>query len=120
MRSAPTMSIPIPPLPATPTPPTAQTLGLATFFEADASRASQRGGRDYTVTRKITDEAGTTAPGGYNLVIEGHITGYPDGRAVRCWSETAEHRPICLFAVVFDRIAFEDAKTGEALSEWKE
>lgn len=108
------------PLPATQTPPTAQSLGLATYFEAEASRAAQRGGRDYTFTRKIDDSAVATTSSEYNLVIEGHITGYSDGRALECWSETAEHRPICLFAVAFDRIAFEDATSREALSEWKE
>lgn len=107
------------PVPATETPPAAQTLGLAQFFNADDSRTDRRGGHPYELTRKLDrpDDSGLGHP--YVLVLEGRIVGYDDGRALRCWSESADHRPVCLYAVRFDRVAFEDPAGGEVLAEWR-
>lgn len=107
------------PAPASPTPPAAPTLGLARLFDAGASRVAQRRNRPYEYVVKAEDGAALTPPEGFELEIEGRITGFPDGRAIRCWSESADHRPVCLFAVTFDRVAFEGAD-GTPISEWKD
>lgn len=105
---------------ATPTPPAAQTLGLARVFEAGGSRVLRRGDRPYEFVRKLPEGDGALLDHAYRLVLEGRVIGYGDGRAAHCWSETADHRPICLFAVVFERVAFEDAEDGTLLAEWRE
>jgi hypothetical protein len=56
----------------------------------------------------------------YRLLLEGKVTGYPDGRAIQCWIEAPDHRPLCIYAVTFDHIAFEDAVTGEDLANWND
>jgi len=104
--------------PATQTPPTQQTLGLARYFKAGESRAIQRGERPYQFTRKIDGDT-SLLDHSYRLRLEGRLVGYADGSAVRCWSETADHRPICLYAVEYDRVAFEDAVSGKTLAEWR-
>ena len=53
------------------------------------------------------------------MVMEGRFATYPDGRVARCWSESSEHQPVCLFAVRFGRIAFEAADDGKVLAEWR-
>jgi hypothetical protein len=108
-----------PPLP-TPTPPAAQTLGLARLFEEGGSRVLRRGERPYEFVRKLPEGDASLLSHSYRLVLEGRVVGFGDGRAVRCWSETANHRPVCLFAVIFDRVAFEDAESGTLLAEWRE
>jgi hypothetical protein len=105
-------------LPATETPPTQQTLGLARYFRAGESRAIQRGERPYQFTLKV-DSATPPSDQGYRLRLEGRLVGYADGRAIHCWSETADHRPICLYAVEYDRVAFEDTE-GKTLAEWRQ
>lgn len=100
------------------TPASAQTLGIATFFEAGGSRVQRRTGRPYEHVQKI--EVGEPLPIGssYRLVLEGKLTALPTGRVVRCWSESSDHRPVCLFAAGIDRVAFED-QDGKLLAEWK-
>lgn len=100
------------------TPASAQTLGLATFFEVGGSRVQRRGGRPYEHVEKIESDAPLPLGGSYRLVLEGKLAALPTGRAVRCWSESSEHRPICLFAAAIDRVAFED-QAGTMLAEWK-
>jgi hypothetical protein len=108
------------PLPATPTPVAAQTIGLARIFEKGGSRVLMRGDRPYQYSLKLPKD-GAVLPGHtYRLVLEGRLVGYGDGRVTHCWSETADHRPICLFAVAYDRVAFEDADSGAVLAEWRE
>lgn len=107
-------------IPATPTPPSAQTLALAQVFETGGSRISRRGARPYEFVRKV-DKADTSAlTHTYRLRLEGRLVGFPDGRVSRCWSESPDHRPICLYAVAYDRVAFLDAATGATLSEWRD
>jgi hypothetical protein len=107
------------PAPAAPTPPSSSTLGLARLFDSSSSRVDQRRDRPYDHVIKASDDSTLTPPQGFELRLEGRITGFPDGRAFRCWSESADHRPICLLAIVFDRVAFEDAD-GALISEWKD
>ncbi|MDO9336679.1 MAG: hypothetical protein Q7T61_09790 [Caulobacter sp.] len=104
--------------PATPTPAATQTLGLARVFEPAGSRVLRRDGRAYEFVRKSTGEPQSVAAS-YRLVLEGRIATFPDGRTVRCAAESPDHRPICLYAVTFDRVAFETAD-GQSLAEWRE
>jgi hypothetical protein len=108
------------PAPATPTPPAAQTVGLATLFPNGGARTARRGERPYEFTRKVAEAEGELLTHSYHLVIEGRLAAFPEGRSIRCWSETPAHRPICLYAVAVERIAFEDAATGKVLTEWRE
>lgn len=113
----PRMNYPVPPVS---TPPTAQTLGLAQLFESGGSRAGRQPGQSYAFTRKLA--AGDTALLGhsYRLVLEGSITGYGDGRALHCAAESPNHHPVCIFAVRFDHVSFEDGDTGETLATWSQ
>jgi hypothetical protein len=106
------------PIPAIPTPPTAQTLGLAQIFGAGASRVNQHAEHPYQFTLKADDT--TPLAHAYNLVLAGTIAGYADGSALKCWMESPEHHPLCLYAVQFSHVAFEDAQSGETLAHWDE
>ena len=102
--------------PATPTPVEAPTLGLAMLHAAEASRVERRGQRPYEHVIKLAPENLDQAPT-FGLVLEGKVSGFADGAAIHCWSESAEHRPVCLYAVDIDRVAFEDAK-ATVLADW--
>lgn len=102
--------------PATPTPIEAPTLGLAMLHAADASRVERRGERPYEHVVKL-DTSEIAQSRTFGLVLEGRISGFTDGAAIHCWSESAEHRPVCLYAVDVDRVAFEDAKSA-VLADW--
>lgn len=116
------------PIPASPdkaadaapvTPPTG-TAGLARLFTEGGSRVFRRDGRPYSFIRKLPEGEVAPAAEGYRLVLEGRVTGFPDGRAVHCRSESPDRRPVCLMAVEFDRVAFEDGATGAVLAEWRD
>lgn len=108
------------PMPATPTPAAAQTLGLAQVFEKGGSRVLMRGGRPYQSVAKLPKDDANLFDHAFRLVLEGRIVGYGDGRAIHCWSESPDHRPICFYAVDYDRVAFEDAATGDTVAEWRD
>jgi hypothetical protein len=108
------------PLPATPTPAAAQTVGLARIFEKGGSRVLMRNDRPYQFVRRVSKDDAALLGHTYRLVLEGRLVGFGDGRAAHCWSESADHRPICLYAVEYSRVAFEDADSGETLAEWRE
>jgi hypothetical protein len=103
------------PLPATPTPAAGQTLGLAQLFGANESRIGRRDGRAYEQVVKLDD--GETPADGYRLLLSGRVAAFPGGQWVRCWAESPDHRPLCLYAVQLDRVAFE-AADGATLGEW--
>ena len=63
--------------------------------------------------------AATPAPGGYALRLEGRLTTFADGKAVKCVQRDRESRPVCVAALRLDRLAFEDGATGALLSEWR-
>lgn len=102
--------------PAAPTPVEAPSLGVAMFHDADGSRAQRRGDRPYEYVLKLP-ELGDAQSMSFTLLLEGRITGFADRTPVRCWSESADHRPVCLYAVELDRVAFEDARGG-VLAQW--
>lgn len=102
--------------PATPTPVEQPSLGLAVLHGQDASRTDRRGQRPYEHVVKLPPE-GAGQGRVFELVLEGRISGFADGSALHCWSESAEHRPVCLYAVELDRVAFEGAD-GAVLADW--
>jgi hypothetical protein len=104
---------------AQPAAPAGQSLGLVRLSDAGSSRVPRRDGRPYEFVQKDPTNALAAGARGYRLMIEGQIATFPDGRSIRCWSETPDHQPICLYAVTFERIAFEDA-SGAVMAEWRE
>lgn len=98
-----------------------QTAGLAAVFETGGSRLSRRNGRAYAFTvRPPAGQAEAVVPeGGWQVVLEGRIVGFPDGRAVRCRSAGPDQRPVCVAAVKLDRVAFAAADGTTVLSEWR-
>lgn len=107
-------------VPATPSPPAAPSLGLARLFAAEDSRIGRRATRGYQKVIKLEEDAPQRPPQGFRLLLEGRIGTFPDGRPARCWSESIDHRPVCIFAVSFDRVAFEAGDNGQLLAEWRD
>lgn len=96
-----------------------QTVGLAAVFEEGGSRLGRRNGRAYAYTVRGDGDAAPAAPtSGYRLRLQGRITAFPDGRAVRCRAASPRQRPVCVAAVQLDRVAFQTA-AGDTLSEWR-
>ncbi|HEU0161192.1 MAG TPA: hypothetical protein VFQ69_02210 [Rhizomicrobium sp.] len=108
------------PVPVTPTPPSARTVGLAQVFTGADSRLGRHAERPYEFTRKLSADDADLLDRSYRLLLEGVVTGYGDGHALRCWMESPEHQPICVFGVTFSRVAFEDGTTGDVLAKWDE
>ena len=107
------------PLASGPGAPSPQTVGLAAVFDEGGSRLGRRNGRAYSFTVRGDGDQPPTAPaGGYRLVLEGRMTAFADGRAIRCRAASPDQRPVCIGAVQLDRVAFEDA-AGAVLSEWR-
>ena len=94
------------------------TLGLAMFFAPNSSRVLQRGSRPYEFVGKAPDGEAPVAPKGYLLTLAGRITGFENKEPVRCRAEGPRQRPVCLFAVAFDHVSFDDPATDETLAEW--
>ncbi|MBU1376244.1 MAG: hypothetical protein KKE02_16570 [Alphaproteobacteria bacterium] len=107
-------------VPAAPTPAASPTLGLAQLFLAEDSRVARRSARGYEKTLKLAQDAPLRPTRGYRLVLEGRFGTFPNGRTARCWSESADHRPVCVYAVTFDRVAFEAGDDGRLLAEWRD
>jgi len=105
---------------ASPTLPSPPSLGLVRIFEAGSSRVLRRDGRAYEFTRRVPDNDPSMLSHGYRLVLEGRIAGFADGAALKCRAETSDHRPVCIYAVELDRLAFENAEDGKTLAEWRE
>jgi len=100
-------------------PPSPQTSGMAVVRGTEASRLGRRAGEAYSFVVRSSGDRPPGAPvGGYRLILAGRISAFPDGRAIRCTSESPDRRPVCLAAVELDRVAFEDA-SGARLSEWR-
>jgi hypothetical protein len=103
------------PAPAVATPPSAQTLGLARIFAAGESRAQRHAEHPYQFTFRRPADAPATAT--YYLLLEGELAAFADGNALNCWAESAQHRPVCLYRVLFSRVAFL-SQDGGALAQW--
>ena len=95
------------------------TAGLAAIRTEGASRLGRRDGEPYRFVVRGEGETPLTAPeGGYRVLLEGRIGAFPDGHPVRCTSEGPNNQPVCIAAIVLDRVAFETAD-GQQLSEWR-
>jgi hypothetical protein len=98
---------------------TPQTVGIAAVFETGGSRLGRRNGKAYAFTVRQEGEQPLAAPaGGYRLLLEGRVVGFPEGRALRCRAPGPDQRPVCVVAVQLDKVTFEDA-SGATLSEWR-
>lgn len=107
------------PLASGPQSPSPPTVGLAAVFETDGSRLGRRNGRAYAhVIRQAGDAPLIALEAGYRVRLQGRVTAFPDGRAVRCRAANSNQQPVCVAAVQLDRVAFE-TPTGETLSEWR-
>jgi hypothetical protein len=107
------------PLASGPVAPSPQTVGLAAVFDKGGSRLGRRNGRAYSHVIRQTGEVPLVAlDAGYRVRLQGRVTAFPDGRAIRCRAVHANQRPVCVAAVQLDRVAFE-TPTGETLSEWR-
>lgn len=102
--------------PEAPTPADRQTAGLAVVFNHGGSRMRRRAGKAFTAT--IRDEQAQVAAGGYRLVLEGRFAAFPTGGVIACHAESPDTRPVCVAAVVLDRIAFEQPD-GKTITEWR-
>lgn len=112
-------SIPADPLASGPVAPSPQTVGLAAVFEAGGSRLGRRNGRAYThAIRQAGDAPLVALDAGYRVRLQGRITAFPGGQAIRCRAANPNQRPVCVAAAQLDRVAFE-TPTGETLSEWR-
>lgn len=99
-------------------PPPAQQLAIAQFYSPEGSRTLRRGNRPYSSTVKL--EAGQLpSPDGYQLQLEGKLSGFPDGQPVHCVQQDPAVVPRCLIAVEFERVAFVIPGKEEALVEWR-
>ena len=97
----------------------AQTVGMAAVFEHGGLRLGRRSGRAYAFTVRGEGDQPPPAPvAGYRLVLEGRLGAFDDGRAIHCRASGPDQRPVCIAAVLLDRVAFEDAG-GAVLSEWR-
>lgn len=95
------------------------TAGLAAIRTEEASRLGRGDGEPYRFVVRGEGEAAPSVPeGGYRVLLEGRIGAFPDGHPVRCSSEGPNSRPVCIAAIVLDRVAFE-AADGQQLSEWR-
>lgn len=95
------------------------TAGLASIRAEGGSRLGRQPGEAYSFVVRAPEGGALSAPeNGYRVVLQGRISTFPDGHAVRCSTESPNRRPVCVAAVVLDSVAFETA-TGERLSEWR-
>lgn len=111
-------TLPVDPLLTAVPQPTPQTLGIAAVFEEGASRFGRRNGRAYAYTVRGEGDQPAQAPaGGYRLLLEGRVTGFPSGRAFRCRASGPDQRPVCVIAVQLDRVAMTHSD-GTVMGEW--
>lgn len=94
------------------------TVGIAQFFAPDTPRTFQRRSRAYSHTIRLRDSEEIEGQS-YHLYVSGRVTGFADGQPIHCWQETPDIRPVCLMAVEFARIAFEDSPGANILAEWR-
>jgi hypothetical protein len=92
---------------------------LAQIFKKDAPRTLHGAEEPYTFISNLKSPGAEPAATGFGLVLEGRVAGFSDGRAFHCWSETPDHRPVCMLGVTFSRVAFDDGE-GKTLAEWRQ
>lgn len=98
--------------------PPEQRLAIAQFYSPDAPRTLRRGDRPYASTVKL-EEGEAPSPQGYQLQLEGRLSGFSDGQPVHCLQQNAATAPRCVIAVEFERVAFAAPGKDEAIVEWR-
>lgn len=98
-------------------PPPVETAALVQFFAPDSPRTLRRGGRPYAYTVKAREPIGE-GPRDYGLMVSGRVASFADGQPVHCRVENVDRPPVCLMAVTFERVAFNDVD-GRMLTEWR-
>ena len=98
--------------------PAAQRLAIAQFYSPQGSRTLRRGDRPYSATVKLEEGEGPS-PLGYQLQLEGKLSGFPDGQAVHCVQDNPSVAPRCVIAVAFERVAFVAPGKEEPIVEWR-
>lgn len=94
-----------------------QRLAIAQFYSPEGSRTLRRGDRPYSSTVKL-DEGQSPSPAGYQIQLEGKLSGFPDGQPVHCVQQDSAVAPRCLIAVQFERVAFFVPGQDDAIVEW--
>ncbi|GLV30242.1 hypothetical protein TomTYG75_27580 [Sphingobium sp. TomTYG75] len=95
-----------------------QQLAIAQFYSPEGSRTLRRGDRPYSSTVKL-DEGQSPSPAGYQVQLEGKLSGFPDGQPVHCVQQDSAVAPRCLIAVQFTRVAFFAPGQDNAIVEWR-
>lgn len=93
-------------------------LAIAQFFSPEGSRTLRRGERPYSSTVKLTEDEAPSAAG-YQMQLEGRLTGFPDGQPVHCVQHDSDLPPRCVIAVEFERVAFIAPGKDQPLVEWR-
>lgn len=96
----------------------AQRLAIAQFYSPEGSRTLRRGDRPYSSTVKLEEDQSPSALG-YQLQLEGKLSGFSDGQPVHCVQEKPAVEPRCLIAVEFERVAFVAPGKDEPIVEWR-
>lgn len=95
-----------------------QRLAIAQFYSPEGSRTLRRGDRPYSSTVKL-DEGQSPSPAGYQIQLEGKLSGFPDGQPVHCVQQDSAVAPRCLISVQFERVAFFTPGQDNAIVEWR-
>lgn len=98
--------------------PSPETVGLAVFYEAGASRAARGDAATYQTVVNLEPGRGPPTDG-LRLVLEGRVTGFEGGRAFRCRSNHPDQRPVCIARVQIDSLAVESPGGRGPLATWE-
>jgi hypothetical protein len=96
-----------------------QTLAIAQFFAAGASRDARRDGRRYESVTRVPAKS-FDAPRGFLLRVKGRIDEIPGGGVVRCAQPAGvEQRPLCVIGARMDEVAIENPAGGDVVASWR-
>lgn len=93
-------------------------LAIAQFYSPEGSRTLRRGNRPYSSTVKLKENEAPSS-NGYQLQLEGKISGFPDGQPIHCSQASPSVAPRCVIAVQFERVAFVAPGKDEPIVEWR-
>lgn len=93
-------------------------LAIVRLTDDDAPRRGRAVGSVYRLSVRI-DPASVPDADGLRLLIEGRFEA-GDASPLACAAESAQQRPICIFAARFQRIAVTDAGGATIYGEWTE
>lgn len=92
-------------------------VGIAQFFTARDPRTARRGHRPYEAVRKLEPGA-SVGNKGFDLVLSGRLSAFPDGRVISCTAIGPDSPPDCIVSGRFDHVWIDDAATGERIADW--